>query len=47
MEEYRLRGYENRVLRRIYGPKRQKWWENGEDYKMRSFITGLHKILLR
>jgi hypothetical protein len=34
---------ENRVLRRIFGPKR-KWWETGEDCIMRSFITSmLHK----
>jgi hypothetical protein len=38
---------ENRVLRRIFERKR-KWWEAGEDYIMRSFITcTLHHILLR
>jgi hypothetical protein len=30
-EEHRLRGFENRVLRRIFGPKRDevtgKWWK--------------------
>jgi hypothetical protein len=37
-EEHRLSVYENRVLRRIFGPKR-KWREAGEDYIMRSFVT--------
>jgi hypothetical protein len=26
-----LRVYENRVLWRIFGPKREKWQDNGED----------------
>jgi hypothetical protein len=44
-EEQRLRVSENRMLRRIYGPKR-KFWEAGEDGIMRSFITCmLHQIL--
>jgi hypothetical protein len=35
------------VLRRIFGPKRGKWREAGEDCLMRSFITcKLHQILL-
>jgi hypothetical protein len=37
-EEQRLRVFENRVLARLFGPKR-KWWEDGEDCIMRSFIT--------
>jgi hypothetical protein len=44
--ENKLRGFENRVLRRIFGPKR-KWQEAGEDCITRSIITcTLHQILL-
>jgi hypothetical protein len=35
MEEHRLRVLENRVLRRIFGPKKG---ESGENRVMRSFI---------
>jgi hypothetical protein len=35
-EERRLRVFENRVLRRIFGPKREEVTENGENYTMRS-----------
>jgi hypothetical protein len=31
--------FENRVLRRIFGPKREEVGETGEDCIMRSFIT--------
>jgi hypothetical protein len=42
----KLRVFENRVLRRIFGPTWEKWWEAREDYIMRSFITcALHQIL--
>jgi hypothetical protein len=34
-----LRVFQNRVLRRIFGPKREKGQEAGEDCIMRSFIT--------
>jgi hypothetical protein len=45
-EEHRLRVFESRVLRKIFGPKR-KWWEAEEDCIMRSFITyTLHPMLL-
>jgi hypothetical protein len=37
-EEHRLRVFENRVLRRIFGPDR-KWREAGEDCIIRNFIT--------
>jgi hypothetical protein len=38
--------FENRVLRRIFGPKREA--VTGEDCIMRSFITcTLHQILFR
>ena len=41
-EEHRLRVFENRVLRRIFGPKR----ESGENYIMRSLmICTPHPIL--
>jgi hypothetical protein len=42
-EEHRLRLFGNRVLRRIFGPKR----EAGENCIMKSYITFiLHRILL-
>jgi hypothetical protein len=34
----RLRVYENRVLRIIFGPKRDKQQGNGENYIMRSLM---------
>jgi hypothetical protein len=39
-EEHRLRVFENRVLRRIFGPKREEEAEqgSGEDYIKRSFM---------
>jgi len=45
-EERRLRVFENRVLRRIFGPKRDEVTGGGENYIMRSvmFCT-LHPIL--
>jgi hypothetical protein len=38
-EEHRLKVFENRELRRIFGLKREMWREAGEDYMIRSFIT--------
>jgi hypothetical protein len=38
-EEHRLMIFENRVLRRIFGPKRMKWQGGGENCEIRSFIT--------
>jgi hypothetical protein len=38
-EEHRMRVFENRVLRRIFGPKRDEGREVGENCIMRSFIT--------
>jgi hypothetical protein len=35
-EERRLRVFENRLLRRIFGPKRDEVTGNGENYIMRS-----------
>ena len=36
MEERRLRVFENRVLRRVFGPKRDEEQGNGENYVTRS-----------
>jgi hypothetical protein len=45
-EEYRMRVFENRVLRRIFGPKREE--VAGEVSIMRSLICcRLHHILLK
>ena len=38
-EERRLRVFENRVLRRIFGRKRDEVTRNGENYIMRSLIV--------
>jgi hypothetical protein len=37
-EEHKLRVFENRVLRRIIGPKRDRVTEGGENCITRSFI---------
>ena len=37
-EERRLRVFENRVLRRVFGPKRDEVKGNGENYIMRSLV---------
>jgi hypothetical protein len=38
---------DNRVLRRILGPKGRKWLDDREDCIMRSFINfTLHQLLL-
>jgi len=37
-EEHRLKVFENRVLRRIFGPKRDEVTGNGENYIMRSLM---------
>ena len=37
-EERRLRVFENRVLRRVFGPKRYEVTGNGENYIMRSLV---------
>jgi hypothetical protein len=36
MKERRLRAFENRVLRRIFGPKVDEVTGSGENYTMRS-----------
>jgi hypothetical protein len=44
-EEHRLRGSENRVLRRIFGPKRARLQGSGENYIMRKLmISTLHSV---
>jgi hypothetical protein len=46
-EENRFRVSENRVLRRIFGPKRDELKEGGENCIMRSsIICTLHQLLL-
>ena len=37
-DERRLRVLENRVLRRVFGPKRDEVTENGENYILRSLV---------
>ena len=37
-EEFKLRVFENSVLRRIFGPKRDEVTGNGENYTMRNLI---------
>jgi hypothetical protein len=37
-QERRLRGFENRVFRRIFGPKRDEVAGDGENYVTRSLI---------
>jgi len=37
-EERRLRVFENRMLREMFGPKRDKVTGNGENYTMRSLM---------
>jgi len=45
-KEYRLRVFENRVLRRIFGHKKEEVWEPEEDCIMRSFNSCTpHQIL--
>ena len=45
-EEHRLRVFENRVLRRIFGPKRDGVTRRGENYIMRTLmICTAHPVL--
>jgi hypothetical protein len=41
-EEYRLRVFENRVLRRIFGPKRDEVKGDGGSCTVRNFIICTH-----
>jgi hypothetical protein len=45
-EEHRLRVFENRVLRRIFGPKRDEQQGSGEDYITRNLMTCPHHQIL-
>jgi hypothetical protein len=45
-EEHRLRVFENRVLRRIFGPKRDEVTGSGEDYIMRNLMICTHLQIL-
>jgi hypothetical protein len=45
-EDYRLRVFENRVLRRIFGPERVEITGNGENCTMGSFIICTHHQIL-
>jgi hypothetical protein len=48
MEERRLRVFQNRVVRRIFGPKRNEVKGSGENYIMRSLmIFTPHPIFFR
>ena len=45
-DERRLKMFENRVLRRIFGPKRDELAGNGENYIIRSLMICIpHPIL--
>jgi len=46
-EERRLRVFENRVLRSIFGPKRDELTELWGNYIMRSLMICTHQILCR
>ena len=47
-EKRRLRVFENRVLRRVFGPKRDKVTGNGENYIMKSLVVRTpYRILCR
>jgi hypothetical protein len=45
-EEHRLRVFENRVLRRIFGPKRDEVTGSGEDYITRNLMICTHHQIL-
>ena len=46
MEEHRLRVFENRVLRRMFGPKRDEVTGGGGDYIRGCFvISTVHQLL--
>jgi hypothetical protein len=45
-EEHRLRVFENRVLRRIFGPNRDKVTGGGRKFHNGNFIIGTHHQIL-
>jgi hypothetical protein len=38
--------FKNRVLKRIFGPKREEVWEDGESCAIGSFIIYIHPQIL-
>jgi hypothetical protein len=42
-EEHKVRMFENRVLRKILGPRRNEMTGSGEDYSRRSFIICIYE----
>jgi len=46
MEERKLRVFENRVLRRIFGPNRDEVTGGGEHYITRSFMICTPHLIL-
>jgi hypothetical protein len=45
-EEQRLRVFENRALRKIFGPKRDEVSGSGEDYITRNLMAYTHHQIL-
>jgi hypothetical protein len=45
-EEHRLRVFENMVLRRIFGPKKDEKTGSRENYVMNGLMIYIHQILL-
>jgi hypothetical protein len=45
-EELRLRMFENRVLRGIFGPKSKSYHRSGENYITRKFMTSTPQQIL-
>jgi hypothetical protein len=45
-EEHRLRLFENRVLRKIFGPKRDEVTGDGDDYRTRNLMNSTHHQIL-
>jgi hypothetical protein len=45
-EERRLRVFENRVLRGIFGPERDELTGSGEKYIMKSLLICTHRPIL-
>ena len=45
-EEHRLKVFENKVLRKIFGAKKTKFQENGESYIMLSYMHCIFRLTL-
>jgi hypothetical protein len=37
--------FDNRVLRGIFGPKRKKWQNAGEDWIMRTYTSYINRVV--